>query len=124
MRDRKYTPGGTDHTDGNYEEDHSIASRAARLYMAERGRWAAARGRRVGTRLHELEKIDEHTAAEAERMIREGFEPLLTSGEMGALEVSAEYIPNRDDALGNTVVWTDNTSGDSITHERSPGRQG
>ncbi len=123
-RDRKYTPGGTDHTDGNYENDYSIASRAGRLYCMERGNWPAARGRTDGSRLHTLTKADEDTPAEAERMIREAFEPLLATGEMGALEVNPEIVPGRDDALANSVGWTDNTSGDTITHERAPSRQG
>lgn len=124
MRDRKYTPGGTDQTSGNYEDDYSIASRAGRLYMMERGNWPAARGRTDGSRLHTLKKTDENVAAEAERMIKEAFEPLISTGEMGDIEVSSDYIPGREDALGNTVVWTDNTSGDSLIHERTSGRQG
>ena len=125
-RDRKYIPGGTDHEDdGNYDEDHSIASRAGRLYMMERGRWPAARGLiKRGSRIHELKKIDEHTVALAQRYTEQAFEPLTSTGEMGAVEVNAEFIPGREDALGNTVVWTDNTQGDSLTHERSSGRQG
>ena len=123
-RDRKYTPGGTDQVNGNYEDDYTIGSRAARLYMAERGRWPAARGRVFGSRLHELKKGDEETPAQAQRMITEAFEPLLSSGEMGALEVSSEYIVGRDDALGNVVTWVDNTSSDGSSHERESGRQG
>lgn len=122
--DRKYTPHGTDQTDGDYEADHSIASRAARLYCAERGRWIGGRGRKIGSRIHELKKDDGSAHAEARLMIIEAFEPLTASGEMGAIEVTPEHVPGRDDVLGNTVTWTDNTSGDSLTHERSSGRQG
>lgn len=123
MRDRKYTPGGSDHVDGNYEDDHSIASRAGRLFMMERGKWIGGRGRKIGSRLHALKKADEHTTAEARLMIAEAFEPLTATGEMGAIEVTPEFVPGRDDVLGNTVTWTDNTQGDSMIHERSDGRQ-
>ncbi len=122
--DRKYTPGGTEQTAGNYEDDNTIASRAGRLYMLEEGNWPAARGRTDGSRLHTLEKDDGTAHAEAERMIVEAWEPLTESGEMGAIEVTPEFIAGRDDVLGNTVVWTDNTQSDSLGHERAAGRQG
>lgn len=123
-RDRKYTPGGSDHADGNYEVDHTIASRAGRLYMMERGKWIGGRGRVLGSRLHEIQKADEDTPAEARRMIEEAFEPLLSSGEMTDLSVASESIVGREDALGNTVIWTDTTMGDSVARERTSGRKG
>ncbi len=125
MRDRKYTPGGSDHDDtGSYEDDHSIASRAGRLFMMERGNWIGGRGRQIGSRLHTLKKIDEQSPAEVQRMVAEAFEPLTSTGEMGALEVSSELIPGSDNALGDSVTWTDHTQADSVSHERSSGRQG
>lgn len=122
--DRKYIPGGSSQVDGNYETDHSIGSRAARLYMMRRGQWPGGRGRQVGSRLHDMEKIDDNAPAEAARMITEAFEPLTSSGEMSGLEVSPDFIAGRDDVLTSDVTWTDNTSGDSLTHERAGGRQG
>ena len=122
--DRKYTPGGTDQTDGNYEDDHSIASRAGRLDMMEKGKWVGGRGRNDGSRLHTLTKDDGTAHAEAERMIVEAWEPLTSTGEMGAIEVSPEFVPGREDVLGDEVVFTDNTQGDSLTHELADGRQG
>jgi phage gp46-like protein len=124
MSDRKYTPGGSNLVDGNFERDYTIASQAGRLYMAERGNWIGGRGRLMGSRLHELEKTDDETPAEAERMIAEAFEPLTSTGKMTNLEVSSDFVPGREDALANDVDWTDTTQGDSLGHERESGRQG
>lgn len=122
--DRKYTPGGTYQTAGDYEDDHSIMSRAGRLVKMRRGKWLGGRGRQVGSRLDELTKADENTGAEAERIFAEAFAPLLEAGEMTGLEVSPEFFAGRDDVLLNGVDFTDNTSRDSLTHERTSGRKG
>jgi hypothetical protein len=91
--DRKYTQGGANAVNGNYETDDGIGSRALRLICAKKGKWPGGRGRVIGGEFHNLEKMDDDTVN----------------------ELPAD--PNIDGALTFNADFTDRTTGDSIKHE-------
>jgi phage gp46-like protein len=121
--DRKYTQGGATAVDGNYETDDGIGSRALRLICAKRGKWPGGRGRLLGGRFHELEKMDDDTVNELPGMVDEALEPLTETGEATDVEVTSEQDPNVDGALSFNADFTDRTTGDSIKHELPVGWQ-
>jgi len=114
--DRKYTQGGANTVDGNYETDDGIGSRGLRLICAKRGKWPGGRGRVIGGEFHNLEKMDEETVNELPGMVDDALEPLTVTGEATDVEVTSEADPNIDGALSFDADFTDRTTGDNIKH--------
>lgn len=114
--DRLYTHSGTNAVSGNYETDDTIGSRALRLIAAKRGRWPGGRGRLLGSRFHELLKLDEETKNEVPNMVAEAWEPLTSRGELSDIDVTTELSEDITGALSFEANFTDRTTGDSLKH--------
>ena len=112
--DRKYTQGGATMVDGNYEKDKTIGSRALRLQCAKRGKWPGGRGRIIGSRLADLEKLDEESENEIPGMVEEAWEPLTATGEMTDINVTSEVLDNPPGAVEFNADFTDRTTGANI----------
>lgn len=111
--DRKYVDGGATAVDGNYERTTSVAARAHRLLNMQRGKWAAARGRKTGSRLHTLQKDTEEERNKIPGMVEEAWEPLVDEGLITDIEVEL-YRP-ADRAVGYVASAFDKTTGSGFS---------
>jgi hypothetical protein len=114
-RDDKYTHGGTDDVDGEYEETNSVAARVGRLITMERGNWPGSGGVTMGSELYTLIHDTPENRAAIPGMIETALEPLSAAGEIDNIVTSVVDI--RDGAIGFVVTYTDKTTGDSSSHE-------